>query len=82
MRAPTRHFKTLPKLEDLISGQVTVNAIQEVSIEDLLGREKIELDRDMMQAGLSGKVIMVTGGGGSIGTGTLPAGCRLRAQCH
>ena len=61
-------FKTLPKLEDLISGQVTVNAIQEVSIEDLLGREKIELDRGMMQAGLSGKVIMVTGGGGSIGT--------------
>lgn len=61
-------FKTLPRLEDLISGQVTVNAIQEVSIEDLLGREKIELDRDMMQAGLSGKVIMVTGGGGSIGT--------------
>ena len=61
-------FKTLPKLGDLISGQVTVNAIQEVSIEDLLGREKIELDLDMMRAGLSGKVIMVTGGGGSIGT--------------
>ena len=61
-------FKTLPKLEDMISGQVTVNAIQEVSIEDLLGREKVELDRAMMQAGLSGKVIMVTGGGGSIGT--------------
>ena len=61
-------FKTLPKLEDMISGQVTVNAIQEVSIEDLLGREKVELDRAMMQAGLSGKVILVTGGGGSIGT--------------
>ncbi len=61
-------FKTLPKLTDLISGQVTVNAIQEVSIEDLLGREKIELDLPMMRAGLSGKVIMVTGGGGSIGT--------------
>ena len=61
-------FKTLPKLEDMISGQVTVNAIQEVSIEDLLGREKVELDRAMMQTGLSGKVIMVTGGGGSIGT--------------
>lgn len=61
-------FKTLPKLEDLISGQVTVNAIQEVSIEDLLGREKVELDRATMRAGLSGKVIMVTGGGGSIGT--------------
>ena len=61
-------FKTVPKLEDLISGEVTVSSIQEVSIEDLLGREKIELDRAFMQAGLSGKVIMVTGGGGSIGT--------------
>ena len=61
-------FKTLPRLEDMISGQVTVNAIQEVSIEDLLGREKVELDRTMMRAGLSGKVIMVTGAGGSIGT--------------
>ncbi len=61
-------FKTLPRLEDMISGQVTVNALQEVSIEDLLGREKIELDRDIMQSGLSGKVIMITGGGGSIGT--------------
>ena len=61
-------FKTLPRLEDLISGQVSVSSIQEVSIEDLLGREKIELDRDMMQAGLSGKAIMVTGAGGSIGT--------------
>ena len=61
-------FKTVPRLEDLISGQVTVSSIQEVSIEDLLGREKIELERTRMQAGLSGKVIMVTGGGGSIGT--------------
>ena len=61
-------FKTVPRLEDLISGQVTVSSIQEVSIEDLLGREKIELERAQMQAGLSGKVIMVTGGGGSIGT--------------
>ncbi len=61
-------FKTLPRLEDMISGQVTVNAIQEVSIEDLLGREKVELDRATMRAGLSGKVIMVTGAGGSIGT--------------
>lgn len=61
-------FKTVPRLEDLISGQVTVNSIQEVSIEDLLGREKIELDCALMQAGLSGKVIMVTGAGGSIGT--------------
>ena len=61
-------FKTLPKFEDLISGQVTVDIIREVSIEDLLGREKIELDWDVMQTGLSRQVIMVTGGGGSIGS--------------
>ena len=60
-------FRTLPKLEDLITGRVTADIVREVSIEDLLGREKVELDQALMQAGLSGKTIMVTGGGGSIG---------------
>lgn len=60
-------FRTLPKLEDLITGRVTADIVREVSIEDLLGRERVELDQTLMQAGLSGKTIMVTGGGGSIG---------------
>ena len=60
-------FRTLPKLEDLIAGRVTADIVREVSIEDLLGRERVELDQALMQAGLSGKTIMVTGGGGSIG---------------
>ena len=61
-------FRTLPKFEDLVSGQVTTTALRDVSIEDLLGREKIELDWNVIHEGLSGKTIMVTGGGGSIGS--------------
>jgi FlaA1/EpsC-like NDP-sugar epimerase len=61
-------FRTLPKFEDLVSGQVTTTALREVSIEDLLGREKVELDWKLIHGGLSGKTIMVSGGGGSIGS--------------
>lgn len=61
-------FRTLPKYEDLVSGQVTTTALRDVSIEDLLGREKIELDWNLIHGGLSGKTIMVSGGGGSIGS--------------
>lgn len=61
-------FRTLPKFEDLVSGQVSTTALRDVSIEDLLGREKIELDWNVIHEGISGKTIMVTGGGGSIGS--------------
>lgn len=60
-------FRTLPRFEDLVSGEVTTTALRNVSIEDLLGREKVELEWDLIRKGLSGKKIMVTGGGGSIG---------------
>jgi FlaA1/EpsC-like NDP-sugar epimerase len=61
-------FRTLPKFEDLVSGQVSTTALREVSIEDLLGREKVELDWNLIHSGLSGKTVMVSGGGGSIGS--------------
>ncbi len=61
-------FRTLPRFEDLVSGQVTTTALREVSIEDLLGREKVELDWSLINVGLSGKKIMVSGAGGSIGS--------------
>ena len=61
-------FRTLPKFEDLISGQVVTTALRNVSIEDLLGREKIELDWNLIRDGLSGRTILVSGGGGSIGS--------------
>ena len=60
-------FLTLPKLNDIVEGHVDLGLMREVSIDDLLGREQIALDWKQMQAFLSKKSILVTGGAGSIG---------------
>ncbi len=60
-------FRTLPRLQDLVSGEASISALREVSIEDLLSREQVELDWQVISATLTGKSILVTGGGGSIG---------------
>ncbi|TWT27892.1 nucleoside-diphosphate sugar epimerase/dehydratase [Planomicrobium sp. CPCC 101110] len=60
--------QTIPRLEDLISGKITVNDIRDVKIEDLLGREEVKLDMEKIEEKLSNKTIMVTGAGGSIGS--------------
>ena len=61
-------FRTVPRLEHLMSGQVAINQLREVSIEDLLGREPVALAWGDIRAGLEGKVVLITGGGGSIGS--------------
>lgn len=61
-------FRTLPRMQDLVTGQVGVREVREVQIEDLLGREKVTLNWDGITRGLGGKRILVTGGGGSIGS--------------
>ena len=63
----TVRFLTLPKLNDIVEGSVDLGSMREVSIDDLLGREQIGLDWRQMDAFLSKKKILVTGGGGSIG---------------
>ena len=60
-------FRTLPQVSDLVSGEVTVNELQEVSIEDLLGREPVDIEWQSVAAFLNGKRVLVSGGGGSIG---------------
>ena len=60
--------RTLPRINDLMSGKVGVNELREVSIEDLLGREPVTLDWNAIRNGLSGKRVIVTGAGGSIGS--------------
>ncbi|MCG6872565.1 MAG: polysaccharide biosynthesis protein [Gammaproteobacteria bacterium] len=60
-------FRTLPKTEALVSGEVNVSELREVQIDDLLGREQVTLDWEHIRSDLSGKRILVTGGGGSIG---------------
>lgn len=61
-------IKTLPGIQDMFAVTETLPELRAVSIEDLLGREKIELDWKDVQKELSNKIILVTGGGGSIGS--------------
>ena len=58
----------MPKLEDLASGRVSVSALRDVEVEDLLGREPVELDIDSISGYVTGRTILVTGAGGSIGS--------------
>ncbi|MBR5095126.1 MAG: polysaccharide biosynthesis protein [Oscillospiraceae bacterium] len=61
-------LKTLPGIYQLVEGSVTVGAMKDVAIEDLLGREPIHADMTDVFNFLAGKTILVTGGGGSIGS--------------
>lgn len=58
----------IPKLEDLMTGKVSVNQFREVEVEDLLGREPVELDITSISEYVTGKTVLVTGAGGSIGS--------------
>jgi len=60
-------FRTMPGLDRLLDGRVTVNKLKEVDIEDLLRREPVKLDTNAIEHFLSGKVVLVSGAGGSIG---------------
>ncbi|GAE28179.1 UDP-N-acetylglucosamine 4,6-dehydratase [Halalkalibacter wakoensis JCM 9140] len=60
--------KILPRIEDIMSGKVSVNQFRDVEVEDLLGREPVELDINGIEQYIKGKTILVTGAGGSIGS--------------
>ncbi|MFC7319296.1 polysaccharide biosynthesis protein [Halobacillus campisalis] len=62
------NVQTLPMIEDIALGNVSVNSIRDVSIEDLLGREPVELDIQSISSEINGKTVLVTGAGGSIGS--------------
>ena len=61
-------LKNLPGMYQLISGQLTVSAMKDVSVEDLLGREPVKADMKEVFDFVHGRSVMVTGGGGSIGS--------------
>lgn len=61
-------FTTVPGIFELIDGKVRVSQIREIRIEDLLGRETVDLDLERISSTLAGKTILVTGAGGSIGS--------------
>ena len=62
------HIRTLPDLTDIAEGKLEVSDIQEVDIADLLGREAVAPDPQLLTANITGKCVMVTGAGGSIGS--------------
>nr|WP_231386143.1 nucleoside-diphosphate sugar epimerase/dehydratase [Pseudomonas sp. M2] len=62
------HVRSIPSFMDLASGRVKVDDIQEVDIADLLGRDAVPAQNDLLAHCITGKVVMVTGAGGSIGS--------------
>jgi FlaA1/EpsC-like NDP-sugar epimerase len=59
--------RTIPGLYEILDGRVEISRIRDVQIEDLLGRASVKLDLDSISEELSGKTVMITGAGGSIG---------------
>src|SRR6266436_9343657 len=61
-------FRTVPALKDIIAGEVTVNQLREVSLEDLLGRETVQVDLEAVRKEIAARTVIVTGAAGSIGS--------------
>lgn len=61
-------IKSLPSVYQLVSGQVRLGDMQEVAVEDLLGRKPVQVNMDQLWDQIHGKTVLVTGGGGSIGS--------------
>ena len=60
--------KTLPSVQDIVDGKVSVSDIKDLTIEDLLNREQVKPNLDLLFKNINSKVVMVTGAGGSIGS--------------
>src|SRR5450830_1580511 len=67
LRSLPVHIRTLPGLADLASGRVTVQDFRELDVEDLLGRDPVPPNAELIARDLSDQVVLVTGAGGSIG---------------
>jgi FlaA1/EpsC-like NDP-sugar epimerase len=70
-------FRTMPGLDHLIDGRVTVAQLRDVAIEDLLGRDPVELDDRAISTAMDGHVVLISGAGGSIGSEICRQVCRF-----
>ncbi|EKO3401012.1 polysaccharide biosynthesis protein [Vibrio fluvialis] len=59
---------TVPDMKDIVEGKASIDQLKDVAIEDLLGRDPVTPQQSLMEANILGKVVMVTGAGGSIGS--------------
>ena len=64
----TLRFRTVPALRDILSGQVSIREFRDVHLEDLLGRNPVEIDLESVRRHIAGRVVLVTGAAGSIGS--------------
>ena len=62
------HVQTMPEIKDIVSGKARVDDITDVDVEDLLGRDSVPPNPELLGASVTGKSVMVTGAGGSIGS--------------
>jgi FlaA1/EpsC-like NDP-sugar epimerase len=62
------YVRTVPKINELVAGRASVNQIRDVDLDDLLGREPVPPHPELIDRCITGKVVMVTGAGGSIGS--------------
>lgn len=69
---------TLPALNQIISGQVSVDLLRKISLDDLLGRDPVSIEWEKINHELSGKTILVSGAGGSIGSEVCRQICKLK----
>ena len=63
-----KRYKTVPGINEIIDGEISMDAIRDVSYSDLLGREEVKLDMNSIENILKGKRVLITGAGGSIGS--------------
>ena len=70
----------MPMIEDIVSGKVSVNQFREVQVEDLLGRDPVELDDKSIAKKLTGRTVLVTGAGGSIGSEICRQVCKFKPR--
>lgn len=68
LEAQAFRVQTLPSMEEIAAGLAALNDVREVSVEDLLGRDAVPPRAELLQACIHGRVVMVTGAGGSIGS--------------
>jgi FlaA1/EpsC-like NDP-sugar epimerase len=73
-------FKIIPDMGELIDGRISINAIRNVEYRDLLGREPVRLNKEEIGSYLGKKCVLVTGAGGSIGTGLCRQICRFAPE--
>ncbi len=75
------HVQTIPDIDDIVSGKAKVDEIRDVDVKDLLGRDSVPPNEHLLQKSITGKSVLVTGAGGSIGSELCRQILALKPHC-